>query len=53
MSPVEFSVEIRPIPLYLLIGPLKQIPIGYWFNGKLRHELLDREIFYPLTEAHP
>jgi hypothetical protein len=25
---VEFSVEIRPIPLYLLIGRLKQIPIG-------------------------
>jgi hypothetical protein len=28
MSPIEFSVEIRPFPLYLPIGPLKQIPIG-------------------------
>ena len=25
-SPVEFSVEIQPIPLYLPIGPLKQVP---------------------------
>jgi len=50
VSPVEFSVEIRPIPLYVRMGPLSN---SYWFNGKLGHELLDREIFYPLTEAHP
>ena len=38
--------------LFIELGSLWKNGYLESFNGKLRHELLDREISYPLTEAH-